>query len=91
MKKAYYIVLDDVSSLADKSNEFRNFLTVCRKLGYSLFISYNLPCKIWQMIILQTKIFNVFPGSIQLSNILKIIMNNCHREIITYSIERTYD
>ena len=36
------------------------------------------------MIISETNIFNIFPGLIQLSNILKIIMNNSHREIITY-------
>ena len=36
------------------------------------------------MILSQTKIFNIFPSSIQLGNILKILTNNCDRETISY-------
>ena len=61
------IVMDDVSGLADKSNDFSNFLTVSRKFGdiclYIFHIIY--PTKsIWQMILSYAKIFNIFPSSI---------------------------
>ena len=38
------------------------------------------PSKLnWQMIISQTKIFNIFPGSIQIAYISKILSANCSR------------
>ena len=36
------------------------------------------------MILSQTKIFNIFPPSIQLGNMLKILTNNCNRETVRY-------
>ena len=36
------------------------------------------------MILSQTKIFNIFPLSIQLSNILKVLTKNCDRGMINY-------
>ena len=33
-KMHYLIVMDEMSSLADRSNTFTNFLTVTRKFGY---------------------------------------------------------
>ena len=36
------------------------------------------------MIIFQTKIFNIFPGSIQLSSISKTLSANCNRETFDY-------
>ena len=73
------IVMDNVSGLAEKSSSFTNFLTVSRKFGYiCLYIIY--PTKsIWQKILTQTKIFNVFPSTIQLGNILKILISNYDR------------
>ena len=54
------IVMDDVSGLADKSNDFSNFLTVSRKFGciclYSFHIIYSTKY-ICQMIMSQIKIF----------------------------------
>ena len=79
-----FIVMDDVSGLADKSNDTASSLTVCRRIGYNYIYLFPIiaPKKsIWQMIISQTKILNIFPGSIPLS---KIITNNCHRETIMY-------
>ena len=81
------IVMDNVSGLADKSNDFSNFLTVSRKFGYICLYIFHIiyPAKsIWQMILSQTKIFNIFPSSIQLGNILKILTNNCDRDTINY-------
>ena len=36
------------------------------------------------MILSQTKIFNIFPSTIQLGNILKILTNNCDRDTTNY-------
>ena len=57
------IVMDDVSGLADKFNEFANFLTVSRKYGvicvYIFHTAYPTRQN-WQIILSQTKIFNFF-------------------------------
>ena len=61
------IVRDDVSGLADKSNNFANFLTISRKFGYICLYIFHiiyLTKSIWQMILSQTKIFNIFPSTI---------------------------
>ena len=79
--------MDDASDLADRSNEFSSFMTVSRKLGYTCLYIFNsvYPYKsIWQMILSQTKIFNIFPSAIQLGNMLKILANDCNRETINY-------
>ena len=81
------IVMDDVSGLADKSNGFSNFLTVSRKFGYICLYIFRIiyPRRfIWQMILSQTKIFNIFPSPIQLGIILKILTNNWNRDTINY-------
>ena len=60
------LVLDDVSGLADRLERFANFLTVSRKFGLtSVYVSHKLSLtrQSWQMIPAQTKIFNIFPGS----------------------------
>ena len=54
------IVMDDVSGLVDKSDEFANFLTVSRKYGITcIYIFHTIyPSRQnCQMIISQTKIF----------------------------------
>ena len=68
------IVMDDVSGLADKSEEFSNFLTVSRKYSFScLYVFHTIypDRQSWEMIMSQTHIFNFFPGSIHSSRILK--------------------
>ena len=41
------IVMDDVSGLVDKSNNFANFLTVSRKFNFTcVCFSHNIPSKI---------------------------------------------
>ena len=57
------IVMDDVSGLADRSNEFANFLTVSRKYGVTcvyIFHTIYPTRQNCQMIISQTKIFKFF-------------------------------
>ena len=61
------IAMDNVSGLADKSNEFCSFLTVSRKYRYSCVYIFHivfLQLRNWQMILSQTKIFNIFPSAV---------------------------
>ena len=81
------IVLDDISGLADKSEEFSNFLTVTRKYGFScLYVFHTIypGRQSWEMIISQTHIFNFFPGSIHCSRILKTLLLFASRQKNTY-------
>ena len=81
------IVMDDVSGLADKSEEFADFLAVSRKLGLTcVYIFYTIyPTRQnRQMILSQTKIFNIFPGSVQVSSIGKILSSFCSRYRYNY-------
>ena len=74
--------MDDVSGLADKSDEFANFLTVSRKFGLTctyIFHTIYRAAQNWQMILSQTKIFDIFPGSVQVSSIAKILFSFCSR------------
>ena len=85
--------MNDVPGLADKSNGFSNFLTVIGKFGYiCLYIFYIIyvPKPIWQMILSQTKVFNIFPSSIHLGNILKILTRNSDRETSSYIPARDF-
>ena len=79
------IVMDDVSGRADNSNDFSNFLIISRKFGYICLYIFHIiyPTKfIWQMILSQTKNFNIFLSWTQLRNMLKNLTNNCDRETI---------
>ena len=61
------IVMDDVSGLADRCEDFSNFLTVSRKHGFFcvyVFHAIHPGRQSWEMIMSQTHIFNFFPGSI---------------------------
>ena len=83
--------MDDVSGLADKSNEFCSFLTVSRKYRYNCIYIFHIvfpQFRNWQMIISQTKIFNIFPSAVQLGNLSKLLTNNCDRETLKYIIKR---
>ena len=64
------IVLEDVSSLANRSHTFANFLTVSQKFGLTyVYVFHTLyhSRQNWQMLLAQTKISNIFPGSVQAS------------------------
>ena len=81
------IVMDDVSGLADKSEEFSNFLTVSRKYGFFCLYVFNTiyPGRLsWEMIMSQTHILNFFPGSIHSSRILKTLSLFASRQKNTY-------
>ena len=81
------IVTLDVSDLADKSDEFANFLTVSRKYGLTcvyIFHTIYPSRQNWQMIMSQTQIFNFFPGSVHSSTITRILSSFANRYKNTY-------
>ena len=74
------IVMDDVSGVADISKKFANFLTVSRKFGYHCVYVFHVispSTQIWQKIISQTNIFNIFPASVPHNTVSKILQSNC--------------
>ena len=74
------IVMDDVSGVADISKNFANFLTVSRKFGYKCIYVFHFivpSSQIWQKVIFQTNIFNIFPASVPYNTVSKIIQSNC--------------
>ena len=81
------IVMDDVSGFADKSDEFDNFLTVSRKFSFTCVYDFHTmhPTRSrWQMVLSQTKIFNIFPGSSQTASVTKILSSYCKRYTYKY-------
>ena len=81
------IIMDDVSGLADNSIKFANFLTVARKFGYHcLYIFHTIhPEKaIWRTILSQTNLLNIFPASVPLSTVKKVLEANCIRNSNKY-------
>ena len=74
------IVLNNVSGVADISKKFANFLTVSRKFGYHCVYVFHVIApgtQIWQKIISQTNIFNIFPASVPQNTVVKILQSNC--------------
>ena len=72
--------MDDVSGVADVSKKFSNFLTVSRKFGYNCVYVFHVivpASQIWQKIISQTNIFNIFPASVTHNTVAKIIQSKC--------------
>ena len=81
------IVFDDVSGLADYSNKFANFLTVARKYKYNcVYIFHTIyPEKAtWKTILSQTNIFNIFPASVSLNSVKRILDGSCVRKTTRY-------
>ena len=86
------IVFDDVSGLADKSNKFASFLTVARKYKYNcvyIFHTIYPENTTWKTILSQTNIFNIFPASVSLISVRRILDNSCVRKSSKY-IPRTH-
>ena len=74
------IVMDDVSGIADVSKNFSNFLTVSRKFGYNCVYVFHVivpSSQVWQKIISQTNIFNIFHAGVPFNTVSKIIQSNC--------------
>ena len=69
--------MENVLGLAYKSKALANFLKVSRKFGLSciyIFHTAYLTRQNWQIILAETKIFNIFPCSIQASSIVRIYL-----------------
>ena len=86
-KRDRLIVIDDVSGLADESKKFVSFLTVARKFNYNCVYVFH---KIYpekeneKRILSQTNIFNIFPVSVPLASVRRILENVCIRKIRKY-------
>ena len=83
--------MDDVSGLADRSEQFANFLTVSRKYGLTCVYIFYIICPTrqqWQMILSQTKIFNFFPGSVHASAIIRTLSSIASRYKHNYILHR---
>ena len=81
------IVMDDVSGLADRCEDFSNFLTVSRRYGFTcvyVFHTIYPERQSWEMIMSQTHIFNFFLGSIHSGRILKTLALFASREKNSY-------
>ena len=79
--------MDDVSGLADESKSFASFLTVAGKQRYRcVYIFHTIfPEKaIWRSILSQTNIFNIFPATVPLPSVRKILETACSRKTIKY-------
>ena len=78
-KRDRLIVMDDVSGLADTSQKFASFLTVAPKFRYHcvyIFHTIHPEKGIWKTILSQTNILNIFPASLPLSTVKKILEAN---------------
>ena len=76
------IVMDNVFSFPDKSNDFANFLTVSRKFNITcvyVFHTIYLTRSKWKIILSKTKVCNIFPGSLQTSSVVKILPSYCNK------------
>ena len=81
------IVKDDVSGLAGTSSKFASFLTVARKYKYHcLYIFHTIhPEKsIWKTLLSQTNILNIFPASVPLNTVKRLLEGNCVRRTTRY-------
>ena len=86
-KRDRLIVFDDVSGLADESKKFTSFLTVARKYKYNciyVFHTIYTEKSNWKTILSQTNIFNIFPASIPINSIKKILELSCIRKTSKY-------
>ena len=86
-KRNRLIVMDDVSGLADTSSKFERFLTVARKFGYLcvyIFHTIHPEKSIWKTILSQTNIFNIFPASVPIGTVKKLLEANCVRRTTKY-------
>ena len=83
--------MDNVLGLADKPNDFGSFFNRLQKIWiYVIFLFHVLYLSNvnWQAIISQTKIFKIFPDSIQVASAAKILSSNCNCETFDYILNR---
>ena len=86
-KRDKLIVFDDVSGLADDSKKFGSFLTVARKYNYNCIYAFHTiytEKSNWKTILSQTNIFNIFPASVPITSVKKILELSCIRKTNKY-------
>ena len=86
-KRDKLIVFDDVSGLADDSKKFASFLTIARKYNYNCVYAFHTiytEKSNWKTILSQTNIFNIFPASVPISSVKKILELSCIRKTSKY-------
>ena len=86
-KRDKLIVFDDVSGLADHSKKFGSFLTVARKYNYNCVYAFHTiytEKSNLKTILSQTNIFNIFPASVPISSVKKILELSCIRKTSKY-------
>ena len=74
------IVMDDVSGLADTSSKCASFLTIARKFKYHclyIFHAIHPEKSVWKTILSQTNLLNIFPASVPISTVKKVLEANC--------------
>ena len=79
--------MDDVSGLADLSIKLANLLTIARKYRYHcvyIFHTVHPEKSVWKTIMSQTNMFNIFPASVPISTIKKVLEANCIRKTTKY-------
>ena len=79
--------MDDVLGLADESKKFAVYLTVTRKYNYNCVYIFHtvFPEKSnWRLILSQTNIFNIFPASVPINSVRKILEGACSRKTKKY-------
>ena len=72
--------MDDVSGLADTSSKFASFLIVARKFKYHclyIFHTVHPEKSIWKTILSQTNLLNIFPASVPINTVKKVLEANC--------------
>ena len=83
--------MDHVSGLVDRSKKFASFLTVARKCRYSCVYIFDMifPEKVttWRSILSQTNIYNIFPASVSLCSVRKILKSACSKKTIKYILQ----
>ena len=87
------IIMDDVSGLADESKKFAAFLTVTRKCNYNCVYIFHtvFPEKSnWRLILPQTNIFNIFPASVPINSVRKILEGACSRKTKKYKSQNAF-
>ena len=85
------MVIDDVLGLASKSDNFSKFLTISRKFNFTCVYFFHTIYHTrsnWQMILSQKIFFNIFPGSLQTSFVIKILSSYCNRYTYEYITHR---
>ena len=82
-----FLVKDDFFCLADGSKKFASFLTVACKYRCSCVYMFPLifPEKTtWRWILSQTNIYNIFPATVPLPSVRRILESACFRKTTKY-------